>query len=66
MLSELRAPLSLALQSGVLNRFNKGSSKHSPKRPIYSLEATGLILISILILVLILIRYWQYIAWSAR
>jgi hypothetical protein len=66
MLSELRAPLSLALQLGVLNRLNKGSSKHSPKRPIYSLEATGLILISILIQVLILIRYWPYIAWSAR
>jgi hypothetical protein len=37
-----------------------------PKRHIYSLETTGLIIISVLILILTVIRYWRYIPWSAR
>jgi hypothetical protein len=38
----------------------------APKRPIYSLEATGLLLIALLILVLTLVRYWHDIPWGAR
>lgn len=38
--------------------------KRTPKRPIYWLETTGLLIISILIFILIL--YWHYIAGSAR
>lgn len=33
---------------------------------ILKLESIGLILIGILALLFILIRYWHYIAWSAR
>ncbi|HYL11816.1 MAG TPA: hypothetical protein VEV41_02205 [Terriglobales bacterium] len=41
-------------------------ARQTPKRPIYSLETTGLLIISILILIIILVRYWQQIPWSAR
>ena len=37
-----------------------------PKTHIYSAEATGLLIISLMILALTLIRYWHYINWSAR
>ena len=37
-----------------------------PKPHIYDLEATGLIVIAALILILTLARYWRYISWSAR
>lgn len=37
-----------------------------PRPHIYSLEATGLIVIAVLLLVLTLIRYWHNIPWSAR
>ncbi|HTA22179.1 MAG TPA: hypothetical protein VK763_01500 [Terriglobales bacterium] len=37
------------------------------RRPqIYTLEATGLLVIALLILVLTLARYWHRIPWSAR
>lgn len=38
----------------------------APKRPIYSLETTGLLLIALLILILTLVRYWRHIPWGAR
>jgi hypothetical protein len=34
--------------------------------PIHRLEATGILVIAILLLILTLIRYWRYIPWSAR
>ena len=43
-----------------------GSAPHRPKTHIYSAEATGLLIIGLMILVLTLIRYWHYINWSAR
>jgi hypothetical protein len=33
---------------------------------MYAAEATGLLLMAVLLLILILIRYWSYIPWSAR
>jgi hypothetical protein len=42
------------------------SEKHAHKPPIYSLETTGLLIIAVLILIIILIRCWPAIAWSAR
>jgi hypothetical protein len=33
---------------------------------IYTLEATGLLVIAALILILTLVRYWHHLAWSAR
>ncbi|HEX2597799.1 MAG TPA: hypothetical protein VHL05_03450 [Terriglobales bacterium] len=50
----------------MLARFNKAAPKQAPKRHIYSLETTGLLVISLVILILVLVRYWQYIAWSSR
>lgn len=32
----------------------------------YAREATGLLLIGVLLLILTVIRYWRYIPWSAR
>lgn len=45
---------------------HQSPASHRPKRPFYSLETTGLIIMAILILILILIRYWHHIPWSAR
>jgi len=36
------------------------------KHHVYALETTGLLLISVLLLILTLIRYWHNINWSAR
>jgi hypothetical protein len=37
-----------------------------PKPHVYTLEATGLLIIAILILILTLARYWHHIPWGAR
>ena len=44
---------------------NSSPSKHH-RHAVYASEATGLLLIAFLLLVLTLIRYWQYIHWSWR
>ena len=36
------------------------------KHPVYALEATGLLLIAIMLLILTVIRYWHNINWSAH
>jgi len=41
-------------------------SKHEHRHAIYAAEATGLLLMAVLLLILTIIRYWQYIPWSAR
>jgi hypothetical protein len=33
---------------------------------IYTLEATGLLVIAALVLILTLVRYWHHIAWGSR
>jgi hypothetical protein len=40
--------------------------KHHHRHSIYAAEATGLLLMAVLLLVLTIIRYWRYIPWSAR
>ncbi len=40
--------------------------KHRHRHSIYAAEATGLLLMAVLLLVLTIIRYWRYIPWSAR
>ena len=40
--------------------------KHRHRHSLYAAEASGLLLIAVLLLILALIRYWQYINWSAR
>jgi len=42
------------------------SREPHPAHRIYGLEATGLLIVALLILALTLIRYWDYIPWSAR
>jgi hypothetical protein len=42
------------------------ASEHHRTPQIYTLEATGLLVIAALILILTLARYWHHIAWSAR
>jgi hypothetical protein len=42
------------------------SDKHRHRHSIYAAEATGLLLIAVLLLILTIIRYWRYIPWSAR
>jgi hypothetical protein len=42
------------------------SPEHHRTPQIYTLEATGLLMIAALILILIFARYWHYIAWGAR
>jgi len=40
--------------------------RHRHRHPIYAAEATGLLLMAVLLLILTLIRCWSYIHWSAR
>jgi hypothetical protein len=42
------------------------SPKRTPKLRIYKLEAGGILIIGVLILLLTLTRYWHHIAWGAR
>jgi hypothetical protein len=44
----------------------KVDEQHRRRHPVYAAEATGLLLMAVLLLVLILIRYWPYIHWSVR
>jgi hypothetical protein len=40
--------------------------KHEHRHSIYAAEASGLLLMAVLLLILTLIRYWQDIHWSVR
>jgi hypothetical protein len=40
-------------------------NQHRHRHSIYAAEATGLLLMAVLLLVLTIIRYWRYIPWSA-
>jgi hypothetical protein len=42
------------------------SSGHHRTPQIYTLEATGLLVIATLILILTLVRYWHHFAWGVR
>jgi len=42
------------------------SAGHHRTPQIYTLEATGLLLITTLILILTLVRYWHHVAWGVR
>ena len=41
-------------------------NKHQHRHSIYAAEATGLLLMAVLLLILTILRYWRYIPWSAR
>jgi hypothetical protein len=40
--------------------------KHRHRHHAYAAEATGLLMIGILLLILTVVRYWSYIHWSIR
>ncbi len=40
--------------------------QHQHHHSIYAAEATGLLLMAVLLLILTIIRYWRDIPWSAR
>jgi hypothetical protein len=40
--------------------------KHRHRHAAYAAEATGLLLMAVLLLILTIIRYWSHISWSAR
>jgi hypothetical protein len=42
------------------------STHHQHRHSIYAAEATGLLLMAVLLLVLTIIRYWRYIPWTAH
>jgi len=42
------------------------ASEHHRTPQIYTLEATGLLMIAALILILTLVRYWHHIPWGVR
>lgn len=41
-------------------------NKHQHHHATYAAEATGLLLMAVLLLILTIIRYWRYIPWGAR
>jgi hypothetical protein len=41
-------------------------NEHQHRHSIYAAEATGLLLMAVLLLILTLIRYWRDIPWGAR
>ncbi len=42
------------------------NTDHQNRHSIYAAEATGLLLMAVLLLILTIIRYWRYIPWSPR
>jgi hypothetical protein len=48
-----------------LEHHNDSPRKRDP-RAVYTSETTGLLVIGILLVVVILIRYWHHIHWSLR
>jgi len=42
------------------------TSPHHHTPQVYTLEATGLIVIAVLILIVTLVRYWHHIPWGIR
>jgi hypothetical protein len=42
------------------------NDEHRHRHSLYAAEASGLLVIAVLLLILCLIRYWQYIPWGAR
>ena len=53
---------------GVVSPVHKpvSDSKQQHRHHAYAAEATGLLLMGILLLIVTLVRYWSYINWSIR
>ena len=50
---------------GIAKQRNDSTEKH-PRHAIYATEAGGLLFIALLLLIVIVIRYWHAIHWSLR
>jgi hypothetical protein len=50
----------------VLTKQRNDSLRKHPRHAIYATEAGGLLFIAILLLIVIIIRYWHAIHWSLR
>lgn len=66
-------PTTIDAPRGYNSRVNSPASpkpasdhKDPHRHSIYAAEATGLLVIAVVLLVLTIIRYWRYIPWSAR
>jgi hypothetical protein len=44
----------------------EGLDKRQYRDSAYAAEATGLLLMAVVLLIVIIVRYWRYIPWSAR
>jgi len=62
----VNAPATAKPAAGREHRSEHPDDKHRHRHSIYAAEATGLLLMAILLLILTLIRYWRDIPWSAR
>jgi len=52
---------------GLLSLRSKTTGSHrTPEQRVRHREAAGVLIIGLLILAVTLLRYWHYIAWSAR
>jgi hypothetical protein len=47
-------------------RASEARPEHHGTPQVETLEATGLIVIAILVLILTVVRYWHHIPWNAR
>jgi len=52
--------------SGAKRQLDPHPPEHRRTPHIYTLEATGLLVVAALILILTVVRYWHHIPWSAR
>jgi hypothetical protein len=52
--------------AGTKRQPDQPPAEHHRTPQIYTLGATGLLVIALLILVFTLARYWRHIPWSAR
>ena len=66
-------PTTIDARKGYNSRVNlpvspkpESDNRHQHRHSIYAAEATGLLVIAVLLLVLTIVRYWRYIPWSAR
>jgi hypothetical protein len=44
----------------------QADNRRQHRHVTYAAEATGLLLLAVLLLILTIIRYWQHIPWSTR
>jgi hypothetical protein len=52
---------------GMFTWGSKAATAHrTPEQRVRHREATGVLIVGLLILAITLVRYWHYIAWSAR